>query len=130
MLKKLEKQINDKIKVIALDIVFLKDNWFNSTKSYKLKTLNKARLFLLSLTRDFWNIYQQELEIPLIVPGIDGDIDLEWNNKKFHLLVSIPEDNKTLAGLYGNNRKKDEIKYNFNNDGLNVKLIAWLKRQA
>ena len=125
MLKKIKNQINIKI----IDIALLEDDWDGyGYKAYLMKTLKKAKYFLLSLREYFWALYQQELRLPLIYPGINGDIDIEWKNNKFQLLISIPE-SEELAGLYGNDYGDDEIKIDFDINTPNLGLLAWLKRQ-
>lgn len=88
----------------------------------------KAKSFLISLIQDFWMLYNLELDLPMIFPGIDGDIDIEWKNKKFQLLISIPEKDDNLAGLYGSDYAEDEIELDFDSTKKNLRLLSWLKR--
>ncbi len=113
------------------EILGLKDNWDgNNAKKYELETFRRATAFLKSLVEDFWLLFNYKLESPLILPGINGEIDIEWKNDKFQLLISIPEDESELAGLYGSDYEDDEIEHDFLNYGdVNIRLLAWLKRQ-
>ncbi|KKN41900.1 hypothetical protein LCGC14_0718650 [marine sediment metagenome] len=127
---KLVEVLSKYIKKKVEEILKLKDNWDGEgSKAYNQETLTRSKNFLISLVESFWIIYQLELDIPMIFPGINGDIDLEWKNNKFQLLISIPEDKNELAGLYGNNYGEDEIKLDFDINILNPMLISWLKRQ-
>ncbi len=111
-------------------ILNLDQYWDESNlKKYKKKTLEKAKQFLRSLLENFLLLYNLELDLPRIFPGINGDIDIEWKNDKFQLLISIPEKENELAGLYGDNFRKDVIKFDFNASEPNLRLLAWLKRQ-
>lgn len=111
-------------------ILELEDNWDGEgSKTYNAETLKRAKSFLISLIKDFWMLYNLKLDIPMIFPGIDGDIDIEWKNKKFQLLISIPEEVEKLTGLYGNDYAEDEIELDFDSTKINLRLLSWLKRQ-
>lgn len=121
----------DKYYIKKLNMILnLDQNWdeYNS-KKYKQRTLDKANKFLRLLLENFLLLYNLELELPRIFPGMNGDIDIEWKNDKFQLLISIPEKENELAGLYGDNFRKDVIKFDFNINEPNLRLLAWLKRQ-
>ena len=132
--KKKEKMLNDKINnkfdSIIKEILDLREDWDGyGAKSYKIKTINRCKTFLHSLLSDFIILFNLELDFPLILPGINGDIDLEWKTNKFHLLISIPESDQELAGAYGTNYVDDDIKIDFDLDKPNIQLLAWLGRQ-
>ncbi len=99
------------------------------TVKIEIESLERAKNFIISLKKDFLRLYNLELESPMIFPGIKGDVDLEWKNDKFQLLISIPEDKNELAGLYGNNYGENEIELDFYINKQNSKLLSWLKRQ-
>ncbi len=122
--------LNKQIKKKTDEILDLKFNWNGEgSKSYKTETLRRAKVFLVSLIKDFWMLYNLELDIPMIFPGIDGDIDIEWKNDKFQLLISIPEKKENLGGLYGSDYAEDEIELDFDITETSVRLLSWLKRQ-
>ena len=121
---------NKHIKKKMNKILELRDNWDGEgSKTYNVETLEKAKSFLISLIQDFWMLYNIELDLPMIFPGIDGDIDIEWKNKKFQLLISIPEKDENLMGLYGSDYAEDEIELDFDITKTNLRLLSWLKRQ-
>lgn len=100
-------------------------------KSYNTETLERIKSFLISLIKDLRIHHNLELDIPMIFPSIEGDIrdiDIEWKNDKFQLLITIPE-SLELAGMYGNNYAEDEIQFAFDITKPNVKLLLWLKKQ-
>ena len=122
--------LNKRIKKKMNKILELRDNWDGEdSKTYNGETLKRAKSFLISLIKDFWMLYNLELDIPMIFPGIDGDIDIEWKNKRFQLLISIPEKDEMLAGLYGSDYAEDEIELDFDCTKTNLRLLSWLKRQ-
>ena len=127
---KLVEVLNKYLKKKMEEIVNLKVNWNGyGSKPYEKETLIRAKNFLISLIQDFWILYNLEFEIPMIFPGINGDIDIEWKNDKFQLLISIPDDKNELAGLYGNDYGEDEIELDFDINKPNPMLLSWLKRQ-
>ena len=127
---KLVETLSEHIKKRMNKILELRDNWNGEgSKSYNAETLKKAKRFLISLIKDFWMLYNLELDIPMIFPGIAGDIDIEWKNKKFQLLISIPEKDEKLSGLYGSDYAEDEIELDFDITKTNLRLLSWLKRQ-
>ena len=127
---KLVEALNKHIKKKKDEILELRFNWDGEgSKTYDVETLERTERFLLSLLEDFWMLYRLELDTPMIFPGIDGDIDLEWKNDKFQLLISIPENKENLAGLYGSDYAEDEIELDFDISEKNLRLFAWLERQ-
>lgn len=110
-----EQEFNNAIKEIEKEKI----------KKVKLK---KVKLFLVKLFEDLLRLYNIKPEFPMIFSGIDGDVDLEWKNDNFQLLLSIPEGDE-LAGLYGNNYGDDEIKIDFDVKTPNLELYEWIKRQ-
>jgi len=110
-----------------LELKFNKEGF----KSYNIETLEKVKSFLISLIKNLRIHHNLEIDLPMIFPNTNGDIrdiDIEWKNDNFQLLISIPE-NKELAGLYGNNYAEDEIEFDFDITKINVKLLLWLKKQ-
>jgi len=122
--------LNQHIRRKMKEILDLKPDWNGErAKSYKKETFNRAKNFLISLMQDFWILYNIELDIPMIFPGIDGDIDIEWKNERFQLLISIPVKSENLAGLYGSDYAEDEIELDFDISKTNIRLLSWLRRQ-
>lgn len=127
-MKELLGRFRKSFKEQSSKILDLKDDWDGSDGSYyKRVTLKRARKFLRTLLKEFLRLYNIELEIPLIFPGMNSEIDLEWETPAFQLLISIPENGQ--AGAYGDDYSKDKFKLMFTPDFINTKLIAWLARQ-
>ena len=127
---KIVEVLNKHIKKKMDEILELRFNWNGEgSKSCNIETLERAKSFLISLIEDFWILYNLEFDIPMIFPGIDGDIDIEWKNDKFQLLISIPENKENLAGLYGSDYAEDEIELDFDIKKTELRLLSWLKRQ-
>lgn len=115
-LEKKEKEIIEKISK--------KFERFNMSDSMILKAYN----FMKMLSINFYKIYNFEFSLPHITLNDSiNEIDLEWNNKDFQLLISIPRFDD-LSGLYGDNYDKDSIEMDFDEKLINIDLIMWLKR--
>lgn len=81
-------------------------NWDGNDKiKCDVATIERAKEFLKNFISDYHELYGELLPKPFIVPGIDGDIDLEWDNDNFYLLLSVPKKENDLIGAYGEIRK-------------------------
>ena len=77
-------------------------------------TIERAKEFLKNFILDYHELYGELLPKPFIVPGIDGDIDLEWDNDDFYLLLSVPKKENDLIGAYGEiKRNGSKIRLDF-----------------
>jgi len=130
-IEKMKTEFASYFQKIKNNILNLKENWDGyKSKSYREETLKKIKLFLIKLFEDLLILYNIKPGFPKILPGIDGDIDIEWKNKDFQFLISIPEGDDELAGLYGSDYGDDEIELDFNIEEPNLELYAWIKRQV
>lgn len=95
-------------------------------EKYKEETIDMTLIFLTNLfeTTESQGI---QLPLPILFPGMEGDIDIEWITKDFRLLISIPENKKELAGLYGRRKSGSEIKLSFKFNKIYKELIEWLR---
>ncbi|KKN26013.1 hypothetical protein LCGC14_0879010 [marine sediment metagenome] len=126
LLDKFNNYYQDKLR----KILTLTEDWDeNDSTRYNIVTLTKSKIFVESILENFLLLYNIELDLPRIFPGINSDIDVEWKNEKFQLLISFPEKKDELAGLYGDNFSDDVIKYDFKTGDPHIRLLAWLKRQ-
>ena len=113
----------DKIREIAN----LNENWDGyGSKSFKNHTIQNTIFFLAKLIDNFEDQYEKELPKPMLFPGDNGSMNMEWGGEGFDLLITIPEDETSLAGLYGINSSNDEIQYDFNIFQVKEELIKWL----
>ena len=105
------------------------NNWDGDNEiKCEIATIERAKTFLRNLIIDFNKEYSEFLPKPFVAPGIEGDIDLEWDNEEFYLLLSIPGNGNDLAGAYGKSKNDNlEIKIDFDDRISNKELILWLK---
>ena len=97
--------------------------------NYSLEIFDKATRFLYDLVNEFYNRYHEKLDVPSIQPGIEGDVDLAWNNERFEILLSISGNPSEKSGLFGNSKKySDSIKLEFEYDEIKEDLLKWLAK--
>lgn len=110
------------------EILNLNMNWDGyDSKGYKKHTITNTILFLSKLYDKFQLKYKTYLPRPYLFPGDEGSLNIEWKNDNFDLLITIPEEITELAGLYGINSMKNEVKYNFKIFKIKKELLSWLK---
>lgn len=108
----------------------LEDDWDGmGSKSYTQKVFARTHDFLVRLVQSMHSIYKIELPWPIIGPGIDGEIDVEWKNKYFEGLLSIPPDFNEEAGFAGSDpNNENKLIKDFMTDEIDGELLNWLKR--
>lgn len=123
------KKVDDVIKESFNEITTHHNNWDGDNEiKCEIATIERAKTFLKNLILDFNDFYDELLPMPIIAPGIGGDVDLEWDNEEFYLLLSIPGNGNDLAGAYGKiNKSNLEIRIDFDDRNFNKELILWLK---
>lgn len=83
-------------------ILSLPDNWDeDGSEPYKASTFERAAEFLTSNATRLWDTYSTTMEIPKILPGPDGGIDIHWEVDDHELLITIPSDPAKPATYYG-----------------------------
>src|SRR5437016_2474479 len=86
-------QLRTAIGKAKLKILSLKDDWDeNGSEAYEAATFEQAAEFLISNATRLWKAYSVMLEVPKILPGPDGSIDIHWEIDDRELLINIPPD--------------------------------------
>ena len=107
-------------------ILDLEYNWDDDGSSgYEAATLDRATSFV----RKQFVASGESIDIPKILPGPDGSIDLHWKHDKYELLINIPAAKDETAEFYGDNRDNVKIKGALDVSGTNHELILWLMKQ-
>src|SRR5438477_6094456 len=72
-------QLRTAIGKAKLKILSLADNWDeDGSVAYDAATFEQAAEFLISNATRLWKLYSSILEVPKILPGPDGSIDIHW----------------------------------------------------
>jgi hypothetical protein len=111
-------------------ILALGDDWDEQgARGYQKKTLDRACRFLIGFVNKVHKRYGIKLEVPKVLPGPDGGIDIHWKNDRFEMLVEIPEEGD-FADYFGDNTQGEETKgrMRIENPRLNHGLLLWLSQ--
>ena len=68
------------------------------------------------------------VDLPEILPGPDGSIDLHWEYPDYELLINVSADPNAKASFYGDDRGEMSIKGKFDSNTFNHGLLLWLAR--
>lgn len=103
------------------------DNWDDEgSVGYSVETWNRATHFLLTMTTRLWMLYGVHLEIPRILPGPDGSIDIHWKTEKHKLLINFPANSGESISFYGDNKSGQVVKGILDLNLNNQWLLIWL----
>jgi hypothetical protein len=79
-------------------ILKLEDNWDNNDAvSYKQCTWERAT----RLVKNIYDSRETKYQLPSILPGPDGSIDLYWKSSKYEAIVNVPPKEDENIELYG-----------------------------
>jgi len=112
-------------------ILELQDDWDEEgSPSYSESTWNRATEFLFQNTLRIWRSHRLSLEIPKILQGPNGSIDLLWRTAKRDLLINVPANPEELGSFYGDD-KEEGTKNAIRGTGLNISddngwIFLWL----
>ncbi len=95
-------QLQTTIEKATHRILSLADNWDGEgSEPYEAATFERAAEFLTSNATRLWNMYSTVMDIPKILPGPNGSIDIHWEVDDHELLVTIPPDPADPITYYG-----------------------------
>ena len=95
---------------------------------YAEETWTRAVEFLRRNAKWVWDTCSRVVDLPEILPGPDGSIDLHWDYPTYEMLINIPADPNAKAGFYGDDRGEMSIKGKFDSNTFNHGLLLWLAR--
>lgn len=95
---------------------------------HREETWTRAVEFLRRNTKWVWDTLNRVVDLPEILPGPDGSIDLHWNYPGYEMLINIPADPTNKAEFYGDDRGEGQIKGSFDPGCPNHELFLWLAR--
>jgi hypothetical protein len=78
------------------------DNWdAEGAKAYQLETWERVIEQLFNLYQKTYELFQVVLPAPNIYAGVDGSIDVLWEERTYKVLSNFPENVAELASFYG-----------------------------
>lgn len=96
------------------------------SSSYEKAPVERAIIFLKKLALSVWQLNQTVIPYPLIFPGPEGSIDIQWKTKKFQLLINFPKDIEEPASYYGDDYGKNTTEGLFDGTKLDQIFLFWL----
>ena len=96
---------------------------------YRKETLERAFDFLFGFINYAYDSTNKLVDIPRVLPGPEGSIDILWKNDRSKLLLNVPPRTE-LLGYYGYNRKGEEVRGRIHPDaqGFAQTLAMWLSQ--
>lgn len=86
----------------ACDLLELPDNFDGEgSPRYSMETFKLATNFVASLWELLSHQNFEEIQVPNILPGPDGTIDIYWDSPKFALLINVSTGEKQVISYYG-----------------------------
>ena len=96
--------------------------------AYSEETWARAVEFVRRNAKWLWVDMGFVADLPEILPGPDGSIDLHWDYPTYEMLINIPTDPQAEAGFYGDDRGNISIKGKFDPNTFNHGLLPWLAK--
>lgn len=93
---------------------------------YAEETWTRAVEFLRRNAKWVWDTFSRVIDLPEILPGPGGSIDLHWDYPGYEMLINIRADPNAKAGFYGDDRGQMCIKTKFDLNTFNHGLLLWL----
>ena len=90
-----------------------------------LPTWERAIEFLNTCTREASNDLGGQIDMPAILPGPCGSIDLHWKSSQYEMLINIPADQGVPASYFGDDSDGNSVKGTIVS-GDNKGLLLWL----
>ena len=95
---------------------------------YAEETWTRAVEFVRRNAQWVWDTFSRVVDLPEILPGPDGSIDLHWDYPTYEMLINIPADPNAKACFYGDDRGEMSVKGKFDSNTFNHGLLLWLAR--
>ena len=93
---------------------------------YAEETWTRAVAFVRRNAQWVWDTFSRVVDLPEILPGPDGSIDLHWDYPAYEMLINIPADPANKAGFYGDDRGENHIKGSFDPRTHDYGPFLWL----
>jgi hypothetical protein len=104
---------------------------FDDFKSprYSADTWQRATEFLRRHIQWAREVKGIEIEIPHILPGPSGNIDLHWKTAKYELLLSFPADAESKAAFYGDDYGNGVVKWRLDQSDYSFEPLTYLAKK-
>lgn len=130
--EELWKGLPDKLQEIAKEIAYsryildLAAEAEPAVRPYAEATWSRAAILLARISLFLLDEDREKIDVPKILPGPEGTIDIHWDEPDYELLINIPADPGGSAAFYGDNKGRSKIKGSFDTDQeSNTPLLAY-----
>ena len=128
--KKIIDKLNLALKKFKEDTINLQDDWDGQgSKGFSEELWQNVIDFLLFI---YIELYAEKLKVPfpLVLPNVDGSLDIDWETESFELLINFPPDPEELIHMYGEKMgsPKNELDVRINRDLAGLVVNEWMKR--
>lgn len=89
-------------------------------------TVKRATDFIKKIAFAVHSVSGRVVEIPKILPGPGGSVDVCWKTDTFQLLVNFPENREEPASYYGDDYGKNTTEGLFDVSRLDQVFLFWL----
>jgi hypothetical protein len=98
---------------------------------YRKYTLTKAKKFSVKIGTKLFKKASKIIPAPQLFPTVNGSINIEWNEKGFELIITVPEKQGKNLKSYGKSKQNnDEIKLSFNLKEVPPELVDFIIRNS
>lgn len=95
--------------------------------SYSHGTIAAARALVRELSGTYSQEYTDPFQLPAVMPGPNGSVDLRWRVARFNLLVNVPPPSERAATAYGMDPTAGEdISLRLENEESREHLLRWV----
>jgi len=98
---KIIDKLNLALKKFKEDTINLQDDWDGQGgKGFSEELWQNVIDFLLLI---YIKLHAEDLEPPfsLVLPNVDGSLDIDWETESFELLINFPPDSEELIHIFG-----------------------------
>ncbi len=127
---KIIDKLNLALKKFKEDTINLQDDWDGQgSKGFSEELWQNVIDFLLLI---YIELHAEDLEapFPLVLPNVDGSLDIDWETESFELLINFPPDPEELIHMFGEKMgsPKNELDVRINRELASLVVSEWLKK--
>ncbi len=113
----------------SAELLELEDDWDEQgSPGYQESTLERAKHFVWTNTLRLWETLDLSIDVPRILPGPDGSIDVHWKHGQRQLFLNVPADDDKPATYYGDDRSLNVVKGSLDTSAQQEWLLLWLTK--
>jgi hypothetical protein len=109
------------------DMLNWEENWDGEgSPGYAQATWDRAVDFIVRNAAQVYNRLGVRIAEPVIKPGPEGSIDIDWTSGNRRLLVNIPVSEDEPATYYGSDGANNTLEGSLDTSGDNQWMLMWM----